>query len=55
MPAERRYTLHDVTGAMGEALKAMDPDVRLQMEREIALFLDRTVAALKRMPEPDAR
>lgn len=50
----RRYTLQDVTGAMGEALK--DLDAGAEFPRLWRLFIEATVDKLKEMPDaPEIR
>lgn len=44
--------LHDVTGAMGEAIRALEADGIKTDERSIQLFCDYAKAALKKVP-PD--
>lgn len=41
------FTLHDVTGAMGEALRRRPPEWHVAHEREIRLFVDDTIAILR--------
>ncbi len=47
---ERRYTLEQVTGAMGEALKGLDAGA--EFPRLWRLFTEATVDKLKALPDP---
>ena len=51
MTSERakRFTLKDVTGAMGVALKAMPENQRALHERTLHQYIEMIVAELKRM------
>lgn len=52
MTDERRYTLHEITGAMGEALKTLSFEERSEQSRVLRLFIDQTVDRLKTAPVP---
>lgn len=55
MVAERRYTLHEITGAMGDALKTLSFEERSEQSRVLRLFVDRTVDRLKAAPVAEDR
>lgn len=48
----RTYTLDQITGAMGDALKALPASERLKAERTLFLFVDAVVDRLKSAAEP---
>lgn len=47
---ERLYTLHEITGALGDALKRVNRHDLLTFERPFNLFLDDVVRILKEPP-----
>lgn len=49
---ERTYTLHEITGALGDALKRVNRHDLLTFERPFNLFLDDVVRILKEPPAP---
>lgn len=44
---ERRFTLHEVTGAMGDAIKALEARGIKLDDRSIRMFVDAVTDALK--------